>query len=216
MPRASRNSKYGESFQSRALLSAIFMAIILIAYQNCGRIQQTPEATSNRKVHTVENLSGRTQFSLLEQEILKTHPSHDPRSNTIQLEGQNISLNGELVEWKINLTTKKLTKRYYQVPENDPLGNLVTCTIDSSWIDTLSGLLATSQVCQFEIFPQPEICPQVIESEKHSSFNTPTTTYNLGYRSTPCASYHDICIDQRNLYLVTLFDFVIDHQHCSN
>ena len=53
--------------------------------------------------------------------------------------------------------------------------------------------MTNSQVCHFEIIqPEGTICPAVIAAEKHSEVKN----YKLGYRSSPCVEYHDICQDQ--------------------
>lgn len=198
-------SRFQNGVKNRAVFTAIFISAMIIGFQNCGKVSETV-TTTNRKITPLASLSGTTNFIIIEQEVLN------------QLNPSPNGISTDLIEWKINLSTKQITKRYYEVPENDPAGNISTCTFNNAnWLTTLQTLLATSQICHTEIINPPgTVCTQALISNKHSSFKVSNVIYDLGYRTNPCSTYDDICGNQKELYLMTLKDFIIDHQYCNN
>lgn len=194
MPR--HNMPDASAFKFRAVLSAMFFSIVIIAYQNCAqgpsRIVET-DGSANRKITVLGKIS-------------------DANKN-IFLDHDSLSENGP-ISYEIDLKKKLVKKRFYEIPESDPTGNIATCSINDVWIQTLDLLFKSTEVCFYDVQENSNlICTQEY-IYPHTIFHYKNATFKLGENAKPCNDHHNVCEDKLDLYLVTARDFINDHKNC--
>jgi hypothetical protein len=188
--RQQRNLPQG-SQKNTFILMGIFISMISIAYQNCGKVNKV---SPNAIDQTTEQ-----KPALLE---LKN-------SNSITLLKSSTDGFG-MYAYEINVDTGEVEKTIYDVPKNDPSNQPEVLCLDEAQRMVLENEIQKSSVCFFKHKEDPNMNCTMEYRYPYALVNQGYQNIKLGENASACVDFYDICTDNRDNFIKVVNDILVD------
>lgn len=194
--RSSQRSPYG-SQKNTFILMGIFISIISIAYQNCGKM----------------NKSGPTPVDPTTQQ--KPDVMRLNKANSITLLKSSTDGFG-MYAYEINIKTGEVEKTIYDVPKTDPANKPVPLCLDEAKRMILENEIKDSSICFFRHKEDPNLNCTMEYRYPYAIVPYGPADINLGENASECVDFFDICVGNRDNFIKTIDDVLynIDSQSC--
>lgn len=185
------------SQKNTLILMGIFISMISIAYQNCGKVNKSGpnaiDATTEQKPAVLE-LKNSNEITLL-------------KSST---DGFG------MYSYHINVDTGEIEKTIYDVPKNDPGNQPTVLCLDEAQRMVLENEIKNSSVCYFKHKEDPNMNCTMEYRYPYAITDQGSQTIRIGENASPCVDFYDICTDNRDNFIKVVNDILanIDSASC--
>ena len=175
--------------KTKVLFSGVIVAFLMVAYQNCGKMNQAPAVDKSRE----------QKPAVLELD----------ESSSLTLLG-NYTHEFGAYAYKVDVATGEVLRTMYEVPAHDPVNKPVKLCLSEDKRVALEVAYNYASVCLFKKSEnQQMVCTMEYLSPYAIIKDQAGNTYKLGENAKACYDFYDICTDTRDGFVKAVQDALV-------